>query len=198
MSSASVSSRRPCDSPCEFVYPRVWCSCSFTIRTRTEVEICDVAGNLGKLCYVCPRCRLFRGWLVPFAASQDMADIEQGYQPNTGVNSSSPLCYRGARCRRVQCRNDASIKISASSENPGKLYYICESCKLFVAWCLPMKSETQVLHLQPIGTNANNREAGATVYTVDDIGRLLYKLVIVNLFIFLLLVIVLMLVVVVR
>ena len=115
--------------------------CKFPTRNRADVEISEVSGNRGKLCYVCPACKVFRGWLLPLETGASLESVELDYCPDTSRISPSPLCYEAAHCRVRQCRGDALIKISSSTANPGKLYYYCPACKKFVSWCLPVNKE---------------------------------------------------------
>lgn len=179
MSSASTNQRRAFDSPCEYTYVRVWCLCAYPSRTRTDVQFSEDPVDQGKLCYVCSRCRLFRGWLVPLRLGETTADVEPNYRPDTSPVIPSPISYQGARCRRGQYRRDAIIKISSSTDNHGKLYYTCFACKQFAAWCVPVDSGPE------ISISRSERPVSINVLAVEkffgDVKTMLGQMLLLNL-----------------
>lgn len=187
MSSSSVNQRRSCDSPCGFTYPRIWCMCVHPLRSKAEVHISDAPGNRGKLCYVCPSCREFRGWLVPLRPDEVLAKVELHYQPDISAHSPSQLLYKGSVCARVQCGHGVLTKISSTTKNPGKLYYSCGGCGQFAGWCLPVGRS--IVRQTTLFLGATRGCGFVRDDTVDTLRVMIWRLVFMNMFLCLLLLI---------
>lgn len=190
MSISSSSTRRPYDSPCEYTYPHYWCPCENPNRTRTIAEVSADQLSTGKLYYSCPKCMVFAGWLVPLRPGEILHLVERDYQPDRSTVSPSPLLYKRATCKRVGCKCVATILVSSSTDNPGKLYYSCTGCGRFVGWCIPIGRADEVNQPRCTSDEMYPGRTGAVEFNaITEIGKMAARLVILNVVIVVLLVI---------
>lgn len=146
MSSSSVTQRRVCDSPSPFTYPRAICRCDGTKYSRTFVNVSAAPGLRGKLFYTCSSCGSFVGWCLTSEAYELIHEADMSpVRPCT-------LVYATASCTCPNCGIQATIFVSGSDDNRGKLYYSCEACGKFSGWCLPVEQEPRQSVTMPTGS----------------------------------------------